>query len=83
MSSIATFEFAAECDLMASMPEPSLLLGLGLSAADRPDTMPSCAAQMKSPQAVPEKVDQREQALKAGMGAVRRKAYRKPHKEDP
>ena len=45
--------------------------------------MPSCAAQMKSPQAVPEKVDQEEQALKAGMGVVRRKASRKPDKEDP
>ena len=45
--------------------------------------IPSCAAQMQSPQAVPEKVDQEEQALKAGMGAVQRKAYRKPDKGDP
>ena len=29
MSSVATFEFAAEWDLMASMPEPSCLQGLG------------------------------------------------------
>ena len=36
MSSIATFEFAAECDLMASMPEPSPLLGLGLLGGGPP-----------------------------------------------
>ena len=38
---------------------------------------------MRSPQAAPEKVDLEEQALKAGMGAVQRKAYRKPDKGDP